>query len=103
MEMERSFYVIGYTEEYFALMAKLRSASEQSGYVPDERPQPLVVSITQGGFGTDVVDDDRQVKERFLEHLFSRTGIDIPRSADDFDRYFTLEEIDDPIDLDQEA
>jgi hypothetical protein len=103
MEMEKSHYVIGYRPEYLALVAAQRSSAfEAISTSGEETPNPVVVSITQGGFGQDVVDEERQVKERFLEHLFIWSGIDIPRSAHDFDLYFTIEPIDDLIDLDDE-
>ena len=102
MEMEKSHYVIGYKPEYLAVLASQRAASEAITTSGDESPNSVVVSITQGGFGQDVVDEQRQVKERFLEHLFISSGIDIPRSAENFDLYFTIEPIDDLIDLDEE-
>lgn len=102
MEMEKSHYVIGYKAEYLALLTQQRTVSGDVPSGSDEAPHPVVVSITQGGFGQDVVDDERQVKERFLEHLFLTSGIDIPRSADNFDRYFTIELLDELIDLDDE-
>jgi hypothetical protein len=49
-----------------------------------------------------VVDDERQAKERFLEHLFYSSGIDLPRSEEAFDRYFELEQAE-MIDLDEEV
>src|SRR5215468_1671133 len=98
MEMEKSHYVIGYKPEYLDLLATQRAASDAIATSIDEPPKPIVVSITQGGFGQDVVDEERQVKERFLEHLFISSGIDIPRSAENFDLYFTIEPIDDLID-----
>jgi hypothetical protein len=102
MEMEKSHYVIGYKPEYLALLSRQRAPSEIISTTGDQPPNPVVVSITQGGFGQDVVDDERQVKERFLEHLFISSGIDIPRSVEDFDLYFTIEPIDELIDLDEE-
>jgi hypothetical protein len=101
MEMEKSHYVIGYKPEYLGLLATQRLASDPQPGSADEPPRPVVVSITQGGFGQDIVDEEKQVKERFLEHLFFTVGIDIPRSADDFDRYFTIETVDELIDLDE--
>jgi hypothetical protein len=103
MEMEKSHYVICYKPEYQGLLARQRAASGLGAAGADEPPRPVVVAITQGGFGQDVVDDERQVKERFLEHLFLTSGIDIPRSAEDFDRYFTIELIDELVDLDEET
>ena len=102
MEMEKSHYVIRFKPEYLLLLAKQRPASDSSAEGADESPHPVVVSITQGGFGQDVVDEEKQVKERFLEYLFLTAGIDIPRSPDDFDRYFAIELIDELIDLDEE-
>jgi hypothetical protein len=102
MEMEKSHYVVTYKAEYLALLAKQRPATDSLVAGVDEAPRPVIVSITQGGFGQDIVDEEKQVKERFLEHLFFTVGIDIPRSADDFDRYFTIESIEELIDLDDE-
>ncbi|HET8676494.1 MAG TPA: hypothetical protein VFO63_11940 [Blastocatellia bacterium] len=95
MEMEKSYYVLTFKPAYLEL---LRAQAEES----DDRPQKLVVAITQGGFGQDVVDDERQAKERFLEHLFYSSGIDLPRSEEAFDRYFELEQAE-MIDLDEEV
>ena len=95
MEMEKSYYVLTFKPAYLEL---LRAQAEES----DDRPQKLVVAITQGGFGQDVVDDERQAKERFLEHLFYSSGIDLPRSEEAFDRYFEIEQAE-MIDLDEEV
>ena len=96
MEMEKSYYVVTFKPAYLEL---LREQAEES----DDRPQRLIVAITQGGFGQDVVDDERQAKERFLEHLFYASGIDLPRSEEAFDKYFELEQADEMIDLDEEV
>jgi hypothetical protein len=95
MEMEKSYYVLTFKPAYLEL---LRAQAEES----DDRPQKLIVAITQGGFGQDVVDDERQAKERFLEHLFYSSGLDLPRSEEAFDRYFELEQAE-MIDLDEEV
>ena len=95
MEMEKSYYVVTFKPAYLEL---LRAQAEDS----DDRQQKLIVAITQGGFGQDVVDDERQAKERFLEHLFYSSGIDLPRSEEAFDRYFELEQVE-MIDLDEEV
>lgn len=100
MEMEKSYYVINRKPEYDEL---LRGLSRIDAPADSEGPAELsIVAITQGGFGQDVVDDEWQVKERFLDHLFSADGIDLPRSADVFDQYFVLETADEFIDLDEE-
>lgn len=98
MEMEKSYYVITFKPAYLEL---LRAQPQGE----DEEPalQRLIVSITQGGFGQDIVDDEKQAKERFLEYLFHSTGIDLPRSAEAFDRYFEFEQADEYIDLDIET
>jgi hypothetical protein len=100
--MDKSHYVISCKPEYLELIGKQRSTLDALPAAVDEAPHPVVVSITQGGFGQDVVDEEKQVKERFLEHLFFTAEIDIPRSADDFDRYFTIEIVEELIDLDDE-
>ena len=95
MEMEKSYYVVTFKPAYLEL---LRAQAEDG----DDRQQRLIVAITQGGFGQDVVDDERQAKERFLEHLFYSSGIDLPRSEEAFDSYFELEQAE-MIDLDEEV
>jgi hypothetical protein len=97
MEMEKSYYVVSYKPTYLEL---LQGRSSETDEPP---PQRAIICITQGGFGQDVVDDERQVKERFLEYLFYSSDIDLPRSAEAFDRYFEIEQADELIDLDEEA
>lgn len=97
MEMEKSFYVVTYKAAYLGLL------QERAGDTDEPPPQRSILSITQGGFGQDVVDDERQVKERFLEYLFHSSDIDLPRSAESFDLYFELEQADELIDLDEEV
>lgn len=99
MEMEKTYYVVTHKAEYSDLLRgrSTRAAPEYDGAV-----ERSVVAITQGGFGQDVVDDERQVKERFLEHLFTTEGIDLPRFPEVFDRYFELEAAHEFIDLDAE-
>ncbi|MCI0486494.1 MAG: hypothetical protein L0229_07825 [Blastocatellia bacterium] len=101
MEMEKSYYVVTCKPTYFELLREQREGAlpTESDEAVSER---MIVAITQGGFGQDVIDDERQVKERFLEHLFSSSGVDLPRSAEVFDRYFDLEETGEFIDLDEE-
>lgn len=95
MEMEKSHYVVSFKPAYTEL---LRAAGTEADEPPPER---LIVAITQGGFGQDIVDDERQAKERFLEHLFHTRGIDLPRSPEVFDQYFRLDRADEFVDLDQ--
>jgi hypothetical protein len=97
MEMEKSYFVVTYKPAYLELLQEKSSESEEPP------PQRLIISITQGGFGQDVIDDERQAKERFLEYLFYSSDIDLPRSAEAFDRYFDLEQADELIDLDEEV
>jgi hypothetical protein len=97
MEMEKSYYVITYKPAYLEML------QERSSETDEPPSQRLIVSITQGGFGQDVIDDERQVKERFLEYLFYSSDVDLPRSAEAFDQYFDLEQAGDLIDLDEEA
>jgi len=100
MEMERAYYVVIFKPAYLEL---LRDRFELS---PDESDgaatQRMIVAITQGGFGQDVVDDERQAKERFLEYLFFSSDLDLPRTAEVFDRYFEIEQADEFVDLDEE-
>jgi hypothetical protein len=104
MEMEKSFYLVSCKPAYLELL-KTRTP----GIDPDGEREAaeavssfrFVVAITQGGFGQDVIDDERQVKERFLEQLFNLSDIDLPRSPDAFDRFFDLRPVDEFIDLDE--
>ncbi|HVG21438.1 MAG TPA: hypothetical protein VNI02_20530 [Blastocatellia bacterium] len=97
MEMEKAYYVVTYKPAYLELL------QERSGDGDEPPPQRVIVAITQGGFGQDVIDDARQAKERFLEYLFYSSDIDLPRSAEAFDLYFELEQADELIDLDEEV
>src|SRR5579862_6389128 len=101
MEMEKSHYIVRSKGEFSRLVrATSTEGSSDSSTLDDSWSGPLLLSITQGGFGQDIVDDHRQVKERFLEHLFMSTGVDLERSEEVFDCYFILEPIDETVDLD---
>ena len=102
MEMEKSHYLVTYKPSYAGLV-KAQTDRSDSVDIDEFSASRVVVEITQGGFGLDVVDDERQVKERFLEHLFFTTGIDLPRTAEAFDEYFDLEPVDEFINLDEET
>lgn len=95
-EMEKSYYVVTFKPAYLELL--------KAQLADDEEPmaQKLIVAITQGGFGQDIIDDERQAKERFLEYLFFSSGVDLPRSDETFDEYFDLEQADELIDLDDD-
>jgi hypothetical protein len=106
MEMEKFHYAVLFKPEYLALTAAAQreaAADSFDGASPDTNASgAIMVSITQGGFGQDVVDDERQVKERFLEYIFAYSDLDIPRSEESFDKYFELRLIDEIVDLDDE-
>lgn len=103
MEMEKSFYVVTSKPAYLGLLPEKQTTFEGWGDESErDTTQRFVVAITQGGFGQDVVDAERQVKERFLEYLFFSGDIDLPRSAEVFDQYFHLEQAEDFVDLDEE-
>jgi hypothetical protein len=85
--MEKTYYVVTCKPEYFRLIGQ------------DSERARMVVAIPQGGFGQDVIDQEEQVKERFLEYLFGASGLDLPRSVEVFDRYFELEPASEFIDL----
>jgi hypothetical protein len=81
----------------------MASRSEAPADETDEiAKQRMIVAITQGGFGQDVVDDERQAKERFLEYLFFSSGLDLSRTAEVFDQYFEMAQADEFVDLDEE-
>jgi hypothetical protein len=103
MEMERVYYVVTFKPAYIELLHEAsrldKAAAIESDAAASER---VVVRITQGGFGQDVVDDERQVKERFLQYLYYSSDLDLPRTVETFDQYFELEQADELIDLDEE-
>ena len=103
MEMEKSFFVVTFKP---ACRELLREKTSQLASLPGDEEEPaaqrVIVALTQGGFGQDVVDDERQAKERFLEYLFFSSDIDLPRSAEVFDQYFELAEADEFVDLDEQ-
>lgn len=100
MEMEKAYYVVTFKPAYFEMLVA-RSASGDVATAMEDSNQ-VIVSITQGGFGQDVVDDERQAKERFLEYLFYSSDVDLPRTVEVFDQYFELEQAGEFIDLDEE-
>ena len=103
MEMEKSFYVVTFKPTYVKLLREKVSRAEASGDNDDQpTTQRMVVAITQGGFGQDVVDEERQAKERFLEYLFFSSDLDLARTPEVFDQYFELAQADEFVDLDEE-
>ena len=100
MEMEKAYYVVTFKPEYFALIGATDNSSTSNDDAPESRR--MIVAITQGGFGQDIVDDERQLKERLMEYLFVSDDLDLPRTAEVFDRYFEIEQADEFVDLDQE-
>jgi hypothetical protein len=88
---DKVYYIVSWKKAYVELLGpSFEGAAER-----------VVVALAQGGFGEDVVDALRQVKERFLEYEFAYQGIELDRTAEVFDRYFTLEEPDQFVDLDE--
>jgi hypothetical protein len=103
MEMEKSFYVVTFKPTYARLLREKASRAEASGDDDEQlATQRMVVAITQGGFGQDVVDEERQAKERFLEYLFFSSDLDLARTPEVFDQYFELAQADEFVDLDEE-
>ncbi|HWO01937.1 MAG TPA: hypothetical protein VNS63_21995 [Blastocatellia bacterium] len=100
MEMEKAYYVVTFKPAYFEMLLARSTSGDLATAI--EESNRMIVSITQGGFGQDVVDDERQAKERFLEYLFYSSDIDLPRTVEVFDQYFELEQADEFIDLDVE-
>src|SRR6185295_3231600 len=100
MGMEKAYYVVSFKPAYFEMLLARSTSSDVA--IAVEESNRVIVSITQGGFGQDVVDDERQTKERFLEYLFYLSDIDLPRTAEVFDQYFELEPAGEFIDLDEE-
>lgn len=103
MEMEKLFYVVTSKPAYVKLLREKASRAEAPGEEDEQiATQRMVVAITQGGFGQDVVDEERQAKERFLEYLFFSSDLDLARTPEVFDQYFDLVQADEFVDLDEE-
>lgn len=102
MEMERAYFVVTFKPAYLRLLRETSTCVESAADEVEATTQRMVVAITQGGFGQDVVDDERQAKERFLEYLFFSSDLDLPRTAEVFDQYFHLEQAAEFVDLDDE-
>ena len=101
MEMERVYYVVTFKPAYFELLRQTASHPETASDETEAVTHRMVVALTQGGFGQDVVDDERQVKERFLQYLFFSSDLDIPRTAEVFDKYFEIDQAEEFVDLDE--
>jgi hypothetical protein len=99
MEMEKVYYVITFKQGYLEL---LREINPEDTLDDSETATRMIIAITQGGFGQDIVDDERQAKERFLEYLFFSADIDLPRTVEVFDRYFEIDQANEFVDLDIE-
>jgi hypothetical protein len=103
MEMEKVYFVVTFKPAYLALLRGTASRSEAPADEGEETAtQRMIVTITQGGFGQDVVDDERQAKERFLEYLFFSSDLDLPRTTEVFDQYFEMAQANEFVDLDEE-
>ena len=100
--MEKSYYIVLFKPEYRTLLASRFQGEVTSDVSSSGESQRVILAITQGGFGQDVVDDYQQVKERFLEYLFSVEGIDLPSTSDVYSQYFQLERAEECIDLDED-
>ena len=101
MEMERVYYVVTFKPAYFELLRET-AAQLEPDETEDVAHKMVVVALTQGGFGQDVVDDERQAKERFLQYLFFSSDLDLARTAEVFDRYFELSQAEEFVDLDED-
>ncbi len=86
---DRAHYIVTWKPDYASLVGAAEGAIER-----------VVVTLSHLGFTADNTDVLRQVKERFLEAEFDYQGVELERTAEVFDRYFTLEEPDQVIDLD---
>lgn len=97
--MEKTYYLITWRESFFELLKT--NGSESVAGLEEPQLERLLIGITQGGFGQDIVDDTLQVKEKFLEFACQEYDIDLPRTVETFDEYFELLEPDYFVDLDE--
>jgi hypothetical protein len=98
--MEKAYYFVIFKQEYLDLMREINPVDAE--FEDGETAGRMIIAITQGGFGQDIIDDERQAKERFLEYLFSSSDIDLPRTSEVFDQYFEIDRADEFVDLDTE-
>lgn len=87
---DKAIYIVTWKPTYAAMLG-----------MPEDSVERIVVTLAQGGFAQGVADFQRQVKERFLDSEFDYQGFELDRTAEVFDRYFTLDEPDQVIDLDE--
>lgn len=87
---DKACYLVTWKPDYAALIG-----------APEGSVERIVVFLAQGGFAQDVTDFERQVKERFLDAEFDYQGIELDRTEEVFDTYFSLEEPEQVIDLDE--
>ena len=86
-----SVYVVTWKPEYLRLTG-------QDG----SRPYRVVLRLNQGGFGEGVSDFLSQVKTRYLTYELSISMLDVTISEETFDRFFTIDEAREAIDLDED-
>lgn len=96
--MEKAYYIVGWRPEYLELLSSMGAIGELAEGTRLER---VIVAISQGGFGEGVADFQARVKEKFLDYELGFRGLDLPRTLETFDKYFTLEEPTDFVDLDE--
>ena len=63
--MEKTYYVVTGKPAYVLELLKKQSDRVTSADEADALPQRMVVAITQGGFGQDVIDDDGKPRSAF--------------------------------------
>jgi hypothetical protein len=97
--MEKSYYLISWRPAFFNLLKSL--GHESVAAFEQTQIERLLVAISQGGFGQDVIDNATQVKERFLAVVCDDYDLELPRDVATFDQYFELIEPDFFIDLDE--
>jgi hypothetical protein len=85
---DKAYYVVTWRPAYAAIVG-----------APEDAVERVVVVLPQGGFAQDVADFRRQVKERFLDAEFEYQGVELERTEEVFDRLFTLEEVDQVVEL----
>lgn len=96
--MNKAYYIISWKPQYLALLVSVGVDETLSS---ESSPERIIVAISQGGFAEGVLDSCGQAKVKFLENEFSFRGLDLPRTEETFDQYFTLEEPTCFLDLDE--
>ena len=87
-----TYYVVAWKPEYLRLTN-----------CPEDSSNCYVLRVNQGGFGEGVSDFIQQVKLRYLSYELAISELNLPITEETFDRFFTITEARELIDLAEEG